>query len=52
MAQEQKDRHEELTSTFPSHVIQKWEAMVAAWNKDPWETNPYAEPVISESEDH
>ena len=47
MAQEQKDRHTKLTGTFPIHVIQKWEAMVAAWNDDPHSTNPYKEPVMS-----
>lgn len=47
MTQEHKARHAELTGTFSTDVIQKWEAMVAAWNNDPRSTNPYTEPVMS-----
>jgi hypothetical protein len=47
MARDHKECHAQLSSTFPSHAIRNWEAMVAAWNKDPKSANPYVEPVIS-----
>ena len=52
MAQHHKHRHAELTGTFPVHIIQDWEATVAAWINDPRTTNPYVEPVISELSNH
>ncbi|KAI0062049.1 hypothetical protein BV25DRAFT_1870510 [Artomyces pyxidatus] len=35
---------EESTATFPPSVLQKWEAMLAAWHADPKKPNPYREP--------
>ena len=49
MAQEQHNRHKEFTATFPADTIRKWSGMVTAWNQDSRATNPYMEPVISES---
>lgn len=49
MSKMQQERHEELDSTFPSSVVQKWEEMVSNWNADPMAPNPYVEPVIGES---
>jgi hypothetical protein len=34
---------------FTPDVIEKWEKMVADWDKDPTMPNPYAEPEIGES---
>jgi hypothetical protein len=49
MSKIQQERHEELDSTFPRNIVQKWEKMVNDWNANPSAPNPYVEPVISES---
>ena len=49
MSKTHRERHDELNSTFPSSVVQKWEKLVSDWNANPSAPNPYVELVISES---
>lgn len=35
---------DQLTATFRPSLIKKWTAMVAAWEADPTQPNPYEEP--------
>ena len=35
---------EEFTSTFPATVIASWRDMIAAWQRDHTNPNPYREP--------
>ncbi|KAI0059390.1 hypothetical protein BV25DRAFT_1871612 [Artomyces pyxidatus] len=37
--------YEEHTATFPQPVLDRWEAMIEAWDKDHKKPNPYHEPA-------
>ena len=46
MSEKQTDIFNQLSSTFTTETITKWEAMVDAWNKNPKTApNPYREPA-------
>ena len=41
-----KAAYQQLTSTFPAELIEKWENKVEKWENDPSAPNPYTEPAI------
>ncbi|KAI0757483.1 hypothetical protein C8Q80DRAFT_1092841, partial [Daedaleopsis nitida] len=43
----QRQIYADYTATFSPDVIQRWEAMVAAWNDDPKSPDPYEEPTTA-----
>ena len=43
MSVQQSDIFEQFSATFSPAVLNKWEAMVIAWNANPKATNPYQE---------
>jgi len=43
MSVKQTTTFNQLSTTFSPDDVQKWEAMVSAWNVDPKKPNPYAE---------
>ena len=47
MSAKQSDIFSQLSATFPSETIKKWEALVANWNGDSAAPNPYQEPTNS-----
>jgi hypothetical protein len=47
MSAKQNDIFSQLSATFSSETISKWEALVANWNADPKAPNPYQEPKNS-----
>jgi hypothetical protein len=47
MSAKQTDIFSQLSATFSSKTIVKWEALVANWNADPKAPNPYQEPKNS-----
>jgi hypothetical protein len=45
MSEKQSEIFNQLSGTFTSETITRWEALVVAWNKDPKNApNPYREP--------
>jgi hypothetical protein len=44
MSAVQTDIFNQFSATFTPETVTKWEAMVAAWNKNPRAPNPYKEP--------
>jgi len=47
MSAKQSDIFSQLSATFSSETIHKWEALVANWNTDSKAPNPYHEPKNS-----
>lgn len=47
MSTKQTDIFNQLSATFSSETINKWEALVVNWNADPKAPNPYQEPKNS-----
>jgi hypothetical protein len=46
MTEKQTDIFNQLSATFTSDTITRWEAMVVEWNNDPKNSpNPYREPA-------
>ncbi|KAF7983642.1 hypothetical protein HWV62_20588 [Athelia sp. TMB] len=45
MAKKSNNAFEKLNSTFPDEVVDSWTEMVAKWDKDQSQKNPYEEPV-------
>ena len=46
MSEKQTDIFNQLSATFTTETITKWEAMVDTWNKNPKTApNPYREPA-------
>ena len=43
MSVQQSDIFEQFSATFSPAVVNKWEAMVTAWNVNPKAPNPYQE---------
>jgi hypothetical protein len=43
-AKVQRDAVTKLESAYPKEVIDGWKAMVAAWNRDHTQPDPYKEP--------
>ena len=41
-----KAAYQQLMSTFPAELIEKWENKVEKWENDPSTPNPYTEPAI------
>ena len=44
MRAKQTEVFNQMSATFSPDVIEKWEAMVVAWNRNPKAPNPYEEP--------
>ena len=48
MSIKQAETFDQLSATFSSETIAKWEAMLENWNADPKAPNPYREPKSRE----
>jgi hypothetical protein len=47
MRKKHQDLFAKFSDTFKPETVQKWEAMVKAWEADSTKPNPYEEPLNS-----